>query len=618
MAILTRARAARTSEHNLEPDVEHGTRRSPVDGLRRRLARALTPRTLVLGLVAAVVAYLALVPVVTMFVASLQSAFLFKGSTWTLQNYVDTFTSATFYRLLVNSIGYAFGTAIIALVIGFGLAWLFARTNTPFKSFAVLTALVPLVIPGILNTVSWLLLLNPRTGILNVLLSSLGLPQFDVYSLGGMILIQSIHVAPIAFIMGVAAFSSLDSTLEEAALASGASTFKVVRGVTLRLARPAIFSAGLLIFIQTISSFEVPQLVGVPAHVFVFVSLIYASVQSFPPGYGAAGALGMTVLVIAAGCVLVANLIARGTRYQTITGKGYRPRPLDLGPWKWAGAAVFGLFFVIAVVLPLGVLLYSSLLPVYQAPSWDVVQKFTLANYRNIWQYPVILGSLVNSLVVSVSAGVIVMVLTAIVSYITLKTRIPGRALLDVLASLPIAVPSILMGIGLLFWYLVLPVVHLYGTLLLLIVAFVTIAIPYGIRYTSSGIIQIKDELEEAAAISGASWLTTFRRVYVPLLMPSLLAGFLYTVIVSFREISAAVFLYSQGTEVVAVEIYNLWSDGYYELVAPLGIVMVVSLMILVAIVQRLGGNLGITGQQVSPGAATAGPEAPRGKGRAP
>jgi iron(III) transport system permease protein len=212
-----------------------------------------------------------------------------------------------------------------------------------------------------------------------------------------------------------------------------------------------------------------------------------------------------------------------------------------------------------------------------------------------MWNYPLIRHSLWNSTITSLSAGAIVTVLTAIVAYVTLKSRIRGVWLLDVLVSLPIAVPSILMGVGILFWYLIAPLpFHLYGTLALLVIGFVTIGIPYGMRYASSGIAQIRDELEEAAAVSGADWPTRFIRIYVPLLMPSLMAGFLTTVIIAFREISAAIFLYSQGSEVVSIAIFDLWSNGQYPAIAALGCVLVALLLGLVALVQRLGGRVGL------------------------
>jgi iron(III) transport system permease protein len=189
-------------------------------------------------------------------------------------------------------------------------------------------------------------------------------------------------------------------------------------------------------------------------------------------------------------------------------------------------------------------------------------------------------------------------VLTAVVAYLTVKTRIKGRFLLDGLATVPIAVPSIVLGVGVLYWYLVAPLpFHLYGTLIILVIAFVTIGLPYGMRYLGPGIAQISDELEEAATASGAGFVRSFRTIYLPLLMPSLLAAFLYTTIVAFREISAAIFLYSQNTDVMSVEIYNLWSSGDYPVVAALGILMVLLLSAVVGVVRLIGGRVGLRSQ---------------------
>jgi iron(III) transport system permease protein len=556
----------------------------------------IEPRYLILFGAAIVVAYLALVPVGTMIIASLRSQFLGIGtSTWTLHNFVRTFTAAGFGPLVANSFVYAGATALVSVVIGFGLAWLVTRTNTPAKGFARIAALVPLIIPGILNTVAWALLFSPQTGPLNHLLRSAHLPIFDIFSLRGMIFVQSTHVTPIAYLMGVAAFTSMDSSLEEAALSSGARPVRVFRSVTLRLVRPAILSAALLMFIQTISTFEVPQLLGVPNHTFVFVSRMYDALQTFPADYGTVAVIGIFVLVIAAAGLITSQRLSRKSPAQTVTGKGFRPKVTDLGRWRWAGLAVFVVFFAVTVVLPLAMLLWSSLLPTYQPPSLAALGRFSLSNYLTLFDNPSLLSSLRNTLITALSAGLIVTVLTAVVAYLTIKTRIRGRSLLDALATVPIAVPSIVMGVGVLYWYLAAPLpFHLYGTLAILIVAFVTIGLPYGMRYLGPGIAQINDELEEAASASGAGWAQTFRRIYVPLLMPSLLAAFLYTTIVAFREISAAIFLYSQHTEVLAVKVYDLWSNGDYSTVAALGILMVVLLTIVVGIVRLISRRFGV------------------------
>ncbi|MBV9409727.1 MAG: iron ABC transporter permease [Candidatus Eremiobacteraeota bacterium] len=564
----------------------------------RTMLRVPAAETPIMAAAALIVAYLAVVPVATMLYASFHTGFLTPSARWSLANYAQVFTDRHFYAILGNTLLYGAGVAVVAIVLGFALAFVYARTDAPLRGLCMATALVPLIVPGILNTVAWLFLTSPRIGLLNALTSALfHVRPFNAFSLPGMIFIQAMHVTPTAFIIGVAAFTAMDPSLEEAAIASGAPAWVAFRRVTLGLARPAIVAASLLIFIQTIASFEVPQLVGVPANVGVFVSTIYATLQAFPPDYGAAAAMGTVVLVVAAAGVLFANRLDRAGKHATVTGKAFRPRRIELGRRRWlAGAFILG-FFGIAVVLPLAVLVWSSLLPGYETPSLDALRRLSLANYATIWGYPLIARSLLNSVIVSIAAGAICTALTAIVAYVTLKTRVRGVWLLDVLASLPIAVPSILMGIGILFWYLVAPLpFHLYGTLALLVIGFVTIGIPYGMRYASSGMAQIKDELEEAAAVSGASWGERFARIYLPLLMPSLLAAFLTTMILAFREISAAIFLYSQGSEVVSVAIFDLWSNGQYPAIAALGCVMVAVLLVLVAIVQRLGGRIGLAG----------------------
>jgi iron(III) transport system permease protein len=558
------------------------------------------PRNLLLAVVAVVVAYLALVPAGTMAVASLQTSFLSTGpTTWTLHHYTETLGDPDFWTLVGNSFGYAAATAVISTVVGFGLAYLVARTNTPAKFFARVAALIPLIIPGILNTVAWALLFAPHTGALNVLLRDMHLPAFDIYSLAGMVLVQSMHVTPVAFLMGTAAFTSMDSSLEEAALASGAPPWRVFRTITVRLIRPAIMSAVLLMFVQTISTFEVPQLIGVPGRTFVFVSKIYNALQAFPTDYGTVGVIGIFILAVASGGLwLSRRLSGSGAAAQTVTGKGFRPTSTDLGRWRWLGLAAFVVFFVVAVALPLLMLVWSSLLPGYEPPSLSALHHLTLANYREIWHTPGLLDSVRNSLITAVIAGAIVTVISAIVAYITVKTKVPGRGLLDGLATVPLAVPSVVMGVGILYWYLTAPIpLHLYGTLTILVIAFVTIGLPYGLRYIVPGMAQIKDELEEAAAASGASWLRTFRTIYVPLLAPSLTAAFLYTVIVAFREISAAIFLYTQGTQVVSVTIYQQWSNGSYPIVAALGVLIVAFLALIVAVVSLLTRKTGLNRQ---------------------
>lgn len=577
----------------------------PARSWRRRLAASrrgyLEPRYLILAVAALIVAFLALVPLATMIISSLRTVFLEPGaSSWSLEHYSQELGSGAFWAVAGNSVIYAAGTSVISIVVGFGLAWLVVRTNTPARAFATVAAIVPLIVPGILNTVAWGLLFSPSSGPLNSLLNAIGLPGFTIDSLPGMIFVQSMHAAPLAFLMGLAGFSAMDGSMEEAALASGARPRQVFVRITLRLIRPAILAAALLTFIQTIASFEVPELLGEPGRVFVFTSAIYAAMQDFPPDYGTVGVIGVVVLVLAALCLVISQRLSSRGATAMIGGKGFRASVQDLGRWRWAGFAVFVIFTVVVVVLPLAMLVWSSVLPGYENPSVHALHDLTLANFRSIASAPSLVSSIRNSVETSFAAGVIVTVLSLIISYITVKTRIRGRALLDGLATAPIAVPSVVIGIGILYFYLVAPLpFHLYGTQAILVIAFVTIALPYGVRYLAPGMSQIKDELEEAATASGASWLQTFRRVYIPLLVPSITAAFLYAVILSFREISSVVFLYSQGSQVVSVSIFQLWASGNYPTVAALGVIMLAFLFVIVALVRLVSGRFGLRQQQL-------------------
>lgn len=554
-------------------------------------------RYVALAAVAIVVACLALMPVGTMVFASLRTTFLSIGpSHWTLSHYATVADTSDIRGVILNTVLYAVPTMAISVILGFGLAWLVVRTNTPGRGVMTVVTLLPLVIPGILNTVAWSLLLSPRIGPINTLLHVAHLPTFNVYTIPGMVFVQSTHEIPLAFLMGLATFAAFDPSLEEAALASGSGMARAFWSITMRIARPAVISAGLLVLIQTVSSFEVPQLIGTQGSIYVFVNYMYSALNRFPPDYGTVGSLGTIVLVICSVCLLASRRAGNAAAYQTISGKAFRSTVMNIGRWRWLSLVAFVLVFVIEALLPLAILVWTSLLPGYESPSLSALRDITLKNYREVVQVPSISLAIENSLITAISAAVLATLISAAVAYIVVRTRIRGSSLLELLATSPIAVPSIVLGIGILYFCLVVPLpVRIYGTLKILIIAFVTIALPYCVRYMVSGISMIKDELEEAGAVSGASWLQILRRIYVPLLRPSLVVAFLYAMILAFREVSAAVFLYSEPTQVVATKIFEIWTDGNVPVAAALGVILAAALGILVAVVRRIGGRFGIS-----------------------
>jgi iron(III) transport system permease protein len=566
-------------------------------GARQRLDR-ISVRSIVLVLAALVVAYLAVVPVATMLYATFRTTFLSgESSAWTFDHVLDTVRDPGFGGLVATSLGYAAASAVVATVGGFGLAWLVARTDCPWKPLIWGGALFPLIMPGILGTMAWTLLLAPDAGVLNHAFRAVGLPAFDIYTIPGMVFVEATHLAPLAFLMGLATFTGLDSSLEEASRTSGAKPLKVFTSVTLPLVRPSVISAGFLMFVLAISTFEVPQLVGIPGRNHVFVTEIFAATKHFPPAYGTIGAIGLFILVIATAGLLVSQYFVRRSRAQTITGKGYRPTKVPMGRWRWLGMTIAAAFFVVTAVLPMLMLLWSSITDGYRAPSVSALQHLTLDNYTSIFETPSLLESFENSLLTVVVAAVILTALTTVVAFITVRTRTRGRGVLDFLAMVPIAVPSVIIGVGILFWYLVIPVpIHLYGTLTILVIAYVTIGLPYSMQYMVAGMNQIHQDMEDASATSGGTWGTTIRKVYLPLLRPAITASALWAIMLSFREVSGIILLYTNDNQVLAVTVYNLWSNGNsYPLVAALGVLMTVLLVCLMLVMVRVGRRQGLS-----------------------
>lgn len=578
------------------------TTKTQVSQARRRLMRPSLPRLSdarwwIMGGTILFVFYLAGVPVALLLWGSVKVGSPTEVSALTLENFREAYTNPRSYILLWNSLLYAAGTCFFSLTLGTSMAFIIERTNTPFKSLFTAMALVPLIIPGILHTIAWILLLSPRIGVINrVLTSLLGMEEapFSVYSLGGMIWVEGLHLSPLVFVIMLAAFRSMDPALEEAALTSGANVLTTFFRITFQLARPAIAAAMLIMFIRGLESFEVPALIGLEGDVRVFTSRIFLALKEFPPNYGLAAAFSVGLLLISVIGILFYNRItAHNKRFATVTGKGFRPHIIDLGRWRYLTSLIFVLYFLFLVGLPMFILFWTSLNKYYTIPALDKLGNLTLDNYLFVFNMARARTALINSFILSIGSATIVMLLTAVISWITIRTRWPGRVALDVVTFLPITIPGIVLGVSLIWVYLILPI-PIYGTLWILLLAYITRYLPYGVRTNSASMVQIHDELEEAAAVAGGSWLQTFRRVTLPLLKPGLIAGWIYVVVVSFRELSSSILLYSSKSIVLSILIFDLWDSGQFTIVAALSVIMVLLLIILVTVAHRLGAYFGI------------------------
>ncbi len=542
--------------------------------------------------VVAVVAWLGAVPLGFL----LWQTFV-RGGVLTVANFRGAYTSVGIGTMVGNSLAFALGSAAVAVVIGSVLAYLIVRTDVPGKPLMFAASLVPLIIPGILHTIAWIFILDPRIGVMNtwVIQPLDGNHPFNVYSIPGMIVIEGLHLAPLVFLLMVAAFRSMDPSLEESAIMSGASLPTVFRRITLPLVRPAVYAAVLIMVVRGLESFEVPAIVGLRNHIWVYTSRIWQALNDAVPNYGQAGAYAMSLLVLTSiGVFFQSRMSKRGRAFQTITGKGFRPHPVRLGVWRIPATLFILLYFAVAVVLPLLVLFYASTQGYYSAPSHYTLTHMGFENYSTTWHDPVFRHAVMNSIYVGVGAATAVMFLAAVTSWLVVRTRLPGRWIIDNLAFMPLTIPGLVLGVSLLFVYLRTSFLPVYGTLWILFIAYMTRYMPYGMRYASTSMFQIGKELEESAQMSGAGWWHMFRRIVLPLLAPGLIAGWIYIVIVSFRELGASVLLYSPGKEVLSIVIWEQWRDGLQTQVAALGVMLIGGLVVLVAIAYKLGARIGV------------------------
>jgi len=433
------------------------------------------------------------------------------------------------------------------------------------------------------------MLLSPNTGTINVWIRSLfgtdGTP-FNIYSLGGMVWVMSLGSTSFIFLLLVNALRNMDAALEESARSSGAGAVRVALTITLPLMAPVILGAGMLSFIRAMDAFEVPVLLGLPAKVFVFSNRIYAAVQyDYPVNYGLATALGVSFFILMIALLWMQAKVLGQRSFFVVTGKGYTPRIVRLGRFKYVTLAVCLLYFLIATGLPMSQVLIGSFQRVFGLPSFD---GFTLGNYGAILSDLTLWRGLINTFVVCGIAAAITVLLCTMVAYISVRTTYVGRGALDVITWLPWAIPGIVAGLGMLWAYITLPV-PLYGTLPLLGIVFITTGLPLGVRMMQGVMMQLGRELEESSRVLGASWTVTFIRIVAPLLKPAL-AGAILLLFVGFsRAVSATILFVGPGTELLSVTLFSYSQAGRFEVVSALAMVLMLINVAGLVIARRLG-----------------------------
>ena len=564
----------------------------PTAWSRSRIGSFLSqPVSWVFLIVGGIIGFLSLYPTFFLFYGSLTDAPLGLPGNFTLQNYVRAYADPEAYPLLLNSFIFGIGASGLSVVLALALAWITIRTNAPFRRLFELTAIIPNILPPILVSISWVMLLNPSNGLINAtLVKVFGIEKgpFNIYSMPGLIFVEALILAPLAFLIIAAALKSMDPSLEESAKTLGSSEFGVATRITFPLIRPAILAAATLNFVRAVESFDTPAIIALPARIEVFTTKIWReALGSFPTNHNLAAAYGVGILMIALIFVyLYRRFTSQVESFSTVTGKGFRPHQIDLGPWRYLASFVALLLLLLLVLLPLLMLLLVAILPYYHVPTWQTWQNLTFDHFRYIWVTPRVHKAFMNSLFLALVGATACMLLASLASYISVRTKLAGRGLLEGLVFIPWAFPGTALALGLLWAYVDFPI-PIYATIWIILIAYVTRFLPYGLRAVTSTIIQVHKELEEASVVCGAGFLATFRRVLIPMMRPGVMAGWIILATIFMREFSATLFLYSPGAEPLGPLLYFLYLDGMRGRVAAIGIVISIISVILIAIAQR-------------------------------
>ncbi|WP_087004096.1 iron ABC transporter permease [Gulosibacter sp. 10] len=511
----------------------------------------------------------------------------------TLENFRTVFGPGT-GQAAVNSLIVGVGSSVLALLIGGFLAFITARTNVYAKGFLYFVGLVPMFLPSYVGALAWAVLGGPNAGLINILARDLGLPQLvDIFNIGGLIFVLALYYAPYAFLLIHSSLSLMSPDLEEAARIHGATPGRVLRRVTLPLALPAILGAGILIFVLTVENFPVSQIIGSAGGLDTLPTYIYRLMNSAPSRANEAAAVAITLVLIVLVVTAIQRRIVSKRSFTTVSGKGMKLGVVGLG-WFRAPALIIGiLYFTLSAVLPIAALLFVTL---HDSPYiGSVVGAFadgrlSLDMFADTLSSDLVLRATMNSVIVAVAAALIGTILAFVISYVVNRTKLPGKEGLGYVSMLPLAVPSIVLGLGLLWTWLIMPL-PVYGTLLVLIIAFVAAQMPQGYQGASSSILQVHADLEDSAVMHGASRWRAVSKITVPLLRVPLTSTFLLLLMLSMRELTVPLFLFTTDTRLISIVIFDDFENGILQRSAATSLVYCVVIFILAFFSQKVGAK---------------------------
>ena len=555
-----------------------------------------------------VVAFLTVSPVMMLVFGSFSEGLSAFGK-FTLSKYIGVYTDPQFLSVLGNTVVFVLGSALLATGLALFLSYLNNRTDIPFKFLFKVISIIPMMIPHVLFSVSWVLLLNPSNGILNLILKQVFFLEnspLNIYSIWGMILVEGLLDLPIAYLIIAPAMASFYVALEESSRVCGADNSRTLFRITLPVLRPAILAAFILCIVRCIASFAVPSVIGMPGRIYVLSTYIYQAVSTgFAADYGRAAAIGMSVLVTSVILIyLYRYLTSESGKFVTISGRGYKPTVIELKSSKYPLFIILGLLSFILIVLPVLILVYISLVPYSMVPSAKAFSMMSLRHWVAVLKDPISLLALKNSLFLGVFGATFGILLSIFVAYVIVKVRSKASGILESLSFLSFSFPGIVIGVGFMWFFVRTP---LYATIWALLIGYIATYLPYGIRPLTSAFIQIHSHLEESSRVCGARQLTTMRRIVVPLLVPGIVSGWILMATMFFRELTLSVVLSRPGTEVLAVQILRFAEDGLWGRLSALGIIMIFFSTLLVVLVSKIGSWANPVEEKVEKGRFSAG-----------
>jgi iron(III) transport system permease protein len=517
-----------------------------------------------------------------------------EASPWTTDNYATVLGAGT-GTIVWNTLVLTVGALFVAFAVSMTMAWLLERTTFPMKKVVFVMVLASLGVPGFISAIAWAFMFNPTNGLVNVWLRSLfgldGDGPLNIYSMPGMILLEGLRLVPVTFLLLAAAFRAMDATYEDAGAASGASRWVVTRRITIPLLTPAILSAFVYQLASTLESFDIPALIGLRAGIPVLSTKIFVEVQPAGglPNFGMASAYGVLLIgIVLVPLVFYQRIIARSERYATVSGNAFSARRTVAGrKTKVFGALLLGLYLLVDLVLPLLILIWTSLQPFYVPPSLEALDRLTLDSYTRLLGDSFVHEALLNTLLLGFLAGAVTLALAFLVSWLVVRSRSRLRPVLDFLAFFPHSIPAIVLALGIALIYLNVSL-PIYGTIWILVIGLATRYISLATRQLNTGIGQVQRVLEDAAAASGASPVYSMRRILVPLVKPSLVNAFLLVVLLSVKNLVFPLLLSGRDSVVFSSLIWNLWDTGDTAGTAVLSLVLITITVALAAGVRRV------------------------------